>query len=165
MKKLIAIAIAIVMMLGISTSSYAAQTLYQNIDIALGVNPGFGFYGWIDPSTLATVDPIDGNKGYTGYTMVVTTNYGRAWTLSAQCNGLVGQVQVSPETLDVYIDSPQVSPEVVLTGIDLPIYTAAPAEYSVKELNIIGGLHIPVTDTTLEDLYDGDVLFTLVVVD
>ena len=165
MKKLIAISVAVVVMLGFSTLSYSAETLYQNIDLALGINSSFGFYGWIDPDPLPNVDPIDGNKGYTGYTMVVTTNYGRAWTISAQCAGLVGQFQASPETLGVYIDSPQVSPETLLTSTDLPIYTATPAEYSVQELNIMGGLHIPVTQTTKEDLYDGDVLFTLVVAD
>ena len=165
MKKLIAIGIAVVLMLGISALSYATDPAYQNIDLALGVNSSFGFYGWIDPDPLPNVDPIDGNKGYTGYTMVVTTNYGRAWALSAQCAGLAGQYQTSPETLDVDVTSPQVTSETLLTSTDQPIYTAAPAEYSVQELNIIGGLHIPVTKTTLEDLYDGDVLFTLVVSD
>jgi hypothetical protein len=165
MKKLIAIGIAVAMVLGISALSHAEQTLYQNIDLALGVNPIFGFYGWIDPDPLPNVDPIDGNKGYTGYTMVVSTNYGRAWTVYAQCSGLAGQFQASPQTLDVYVDSPQITPEALLTSTDMPIYVAAPAEYSVRELGIMGGLHIPVTDLTLEDLYDGDVLFTLIVVD
>ena len=158
MKKLIAIGIAVVMMLGFGALSHA-ESKSSSVIAHLPVTGNFGFYTWETDEYLDAVVP--GVQGGLELHIFVTTNHGRQWTISANCAGLVGETQVPPQTLGVLIDTPDET-DLPLTAMDQVVYTAKANEHTVTELNIGAvWLKIPTTPTTLEDLYSGTVLLTL----
>lgn len=168
MKKLIALGIAVVMALAVSSIASAdLMSTSKNVTIDLGVSGQFGFTMW--DTDLAQSDTINpGDAGLFDLHMAATTNHNNVWRLQAASDGLDGLYE--GDTLPVKISTfnggggpvGTFVDNLVLSATAQNIYTAAASEYNVTGLEIAGLLIVNTVSTTKQDLYQGNVILTMV---
>ena len=170
MQKLIAIAIAMAMVIGMSALSHAdiIQTT-KDIDVLMDVGSNFGFEIWDTEYSqdLGTVSPGIGNTG--DIHIYATSNHASPWTVSASSIGVVGTTQVPPDTIPVVVSTfdggagltGTVYTDVTLTGAATPIYVAGAGEYPVVGLEVNCIFAVTSDVSTLEDTYNGTITMTM----
>ena len=170
MKKLIALGIAVLMVLGISALSHAdVIETSKSVSVLLGVDSQFGFEIW-DPEFAQTLPNVLPGVGETGdIHFYVTSNHSVPWYLKAASDGLEGQVQASPDTLPVlfttfdggggaigtYVDN------LLLTGTAANVYSSGVGEAPCSGLEVAGIFTVNTLLTTKQDLYSGTIQLTM----
>lgn len=175
MKKLIAIGIAMLIVWGINTLSYAQVDPIETsktINISLDVNPTFGFQIWTTEYTQALEAVSAGGAALGSVHVYVSSNHTNPWMLNAGSDGLIGQTQITPDTLPIQIStfdgganpSPlagTVVTDLVLTSVAQAIYTAGAGEYPCAGLQVDSVFAVTTTSSTKEDSYAGTMIVTL----
>lgn len=171
MKKLIAIGIGVIMGLGISILSYAADPIETSKDIAVSMSvfgADFGFQIWDTQYTqdLGTKDA--GQDGVGSITFYAHSNHAVPWYIQAASDGLIGKNPV-PDTLPIIMTTYDVGKGAEGTFVtDLPlasaaqnIYSAGAAEYPVSGLEFGSTFVVKTTLATQEDVYEGIIELTM----
>ena len=174
MKKLIAIGIAVLLVLGVSALSYADTIQTQkDITVTMDVTSVFGMEIWdteyiqdpISVPTLANITP--GGAGMGDIHIFASANHEAVWYVNAQSSGLTGATHGDTLAVQISTFDGGAGPvgtfvtDQVLSGVAVPIYTAAASEYSIAGLEIAGVYAIPTTATTKEDTYSGTLVLTM----
>lgn len=168
MRKLIVMAIAVLMILGVSTLSYAdVMSTDKAVSVLLGVNTVFGFE-IDDPELSQTLDAVvSGGSSSGSVSMYVSSNHSIPWTISANSTGVIGETQVAPDTLPIimttYTGTGQgtIVTDLELTALDQAIYTSLGTDYPCAGLVIGGTFVVNTLATTKEDLYSGSIALTM----
>jgi hypothetical protein len=172
MKKLIAISIVTLLVLGSGLVYADVIETSKTITADMDVSSNFGMEIWDTQfiQDLGVIAPPGAGIG--AITIYATSNHAIPWIINASSDGLVGALP-SPDTLDVQISTwddgisnPQpltgtTVTDVVLTGSAAPIYTAGVGEYPYWGLVINATFAAPVIETTLEDSYSGTLVLTM----
>jgi hypothetical protein len=173
MKRLVVLAITIILGVGICTLAYAdVISTSKTITADMSVTSNFGMEIWDAEfvQDLGAVDPPGAGIGTIH--LYGTSNGSVPWIIKASSDGLVGALP-SPETLDVQISTwddgisnPQpltgtTVTDLTLTGSAAAIYTAGAGEYPYWGLVINATFAVPVAETTLEDNYSGTLVLTM----
>lgn len=170
MKKLIAIAFALLMVFGVSALSYADTIEVQkDIGVHLPVLGVFGLKIWDDEFDQYLSDVLPGEGATGDIHIYVSTNHGKPWAVNASCAGLVGENQTVPETLFPIISTfdggasltGTTVTNLVITSTAQAIYTSGPGEDSCLDLQIPAIFVVKTETTTKEDLYSGTLVITL----
>ena len=171
MKKMLVIATAVLMVVGICTLSHAdLRSTSKDIILHVGVNDAFGFEVWDTEleQYLTAIDP--GGVAFADVHIYATSNHSIPWTISGSSAGLVGSLQPTPETLPVEMntfDGASVGltgttvTDLVLTPGAQPIYVSGSGEYPALGLQISALCVIKTTIGTQWDLYEGIVQLTM----
>lgn len=175
MKKLIVIAIAATMILGISALAHA-DTVATDKDIAISfdVTDLFGMEIWDDEYSQVLDDVDPGGSAMGDVHIYATSNHGIPWYINGQSTGMIGSLQVLPvlvSTFDGITGGPDEGTvqapigtfvtDLKLANTPTAIYTAASSEYTVRGLQIGCFLLIPTTIDTMTDTYAGTVVLTM----
>ena len=175
MKKLIVIAIAATMILGISALSHAdVVEVQKDIGISLSVTDLFGMEIWEDDYSQVLDDVDPGGAGIGDVHIYATSNHGVQWYIKGQSSGMVGTTQVLPievSTFDGITGGPDEGTvqapvgtfvqDLQLTNSPTPIYTAAGVEFTVRGLQVGCVFVVPTTIDTKTDDYLGTLVLTM----
>ena len=162
MKKLIAIGIATVVLLGISLVSYAdpMQTT-KNASVEVDVDPIFGFTLW-DPELIQDLGNIDPGGGAIGNLhMTASSNHDVVWRIQASSNGLSGSGAAIPVVISTVGTGTTVT-DLTLAGTATDIYTAAASEYPATGVTLDGIFSVTAASDQEQGTYTGTIVLTMV---
>ena len=184
MKKLIAISIAVLMVLGISTMSYADELSTEKIvAVTLTVGSTFGFRIWddqldqtLEPYGEEYPDPLDPdtiiNPALGALNLFVTTNADTPWQMNASSIGCV-DIDVDPSFFvpllltsyaggDAWAGVGTGEDGILLTGSPAAIYTSGADEDNVSDFEIAATFLADPATAIPEGDYVGSMTLTLV---
>lgn len=172
MKKLIALAAAVVIVAAMSASAYALSDA-ETVGVTLNINGVFGMTV-VDSGGDQLVELGALNEGDTSgdvLTLYCSSNQGNAWTIQVRGEDLTNgddslSIGVGNISFDTFTAGDQagvgtVVGSTVMTTADQVAYTADASEYSDTDVRVGMGLSVFVPYGTTEDYYGGDLTITM----
>ena len=172
MKKLIAIGIAVLFVLGVSVSAYALSA-NENVGVTLNVNAMFSMIVVDDEGDqLIELGLLnEGDTSGSNLTMYCSTNQGNPWSLQVKGEDLTNtgatlSIPVSSITFSTFAAGDEAGVGAVvgatpMTTADQLAYTADATEYSDTDVRVSMAVSVLVPYGTTEDYYGGDLTITM----
>lgn len=170
MKKLIAIGVAVLMVALVSAVAQAdVVSTTKDVVAHLPVDSQFGMEIWDTEFDQWMANVLPGGGGTIDIHIYATSNHSVPWFINGASDGLVGEVQASPDTLPVVFTTYDggagltgtVVTDLTLTGTAAAVYSSGAGEAPCSGLEINGIAAVTTLVTTKQDLYTGTITLTM----